>query len=493
MQEPGFISAPLLPSGARSFYGRRMFSEEHLRPWIAEARTLVALAIPLVVANLAWSLIAATDLLLLGRIGADAVGAGALALNLYTAVLVFGMGLATAVSPIVASARGRRAHPVREVRRTVRQACWVVATICVPVWALLWHTDAILLAIGEDPMLSARAEELMHGLQWALLPYLWFFVLRNYISALERPLWGVAVMAAAIPFNFLAGWVLIFGHLGFPALGLFGAGLASSISSAFMLLGLLVVISLDRQFRRYHLLGRFWVPDWPRFRYIWKLGLPIAVTVALEVTVFNASALLMGLLDRPSLAAHAIAIQIASLFFMVPLGISQAATIRVGIGFGRGDGTAIGRAGWLALLIGFAFAALTALLLLFAPEWMVGIFLDTHDPANRQVVALAISFLAVAALFQLADCTQAIGAGVLRGLHDTRIPMIFAATGYWIIGIGVGASLAFWSPLRGVGIWLGLASGLAVVACLMVTRWALRTRLGLVTDEVLGDRSMPQN
>jgi MATE family multidrug resistance protein len=447
--------------------------------WTVEARALIALALPLVIGNLAWSLIAAIDLFLLGRLGADAVASGALALNLYNAFLIFGIGLATAVSPMIASERGRKLHSVRDIRRTVRQAMWGTAIICLPIWVILWNTQAILVAMGQDPALAAHAAQLMRGLQWALLPYLWFMVLRNYVSALERPLWGVNITIAALPVNLLLGWALIFGHMGLPRLGLFGAGVASSLTALFMFTGLVTIVLRDRQFQRYALLGHFWRPDWPRFRYVWRLGFPIAITLALEVTVFNAAALLMGLIDEPSLAAHAVAIQIAALCFMVPLGISQAATIRVGIAFGRGDREAVGRAGWIALLIGTGFAAVAATMLVLLPMALIGIFLDTGDPANTHVVGLATSFLGIAALFQLVDCTQAIGAGVLRGLHDTRIPMIFAAIGYWVIGVGVGTFLAFRTPLAGLGIWIGLASGLAVVALLMVARWARRERLGL--------------
>jgi MATE family multidrug resistance protein len=448
--------------------------------WLAEARALVALGLPLVVGNLAWAAIAGTDLLLLGRLGPDSVAAGALAINVYNAFLIFGIGLATAASPMIASERGRRLHSVRDIRRTVRQAMWVSILICLPCWAILWHARALLLLLGQDPVLSTQAGELVRGLQWALLPYLGFMVLRNYISALERPLWGVGVVVLAIPVNVFGGWVLIFGHLGAPPLGMLGAGIASSLTSTFMLLGMVALVLLDRRFRRYRLFGRFWVADWPRFALIWKLGLPIAITLTLEVTVFNAAVFLMGLIDRASLAAHAIAIQIAALCFMVPMGIGQAATVRVGVAFGRRDRAGVGRAGWLALAIGTGFACLAALVLIGMPRALVAIFIDVADPANAHVVTLAVSFLAVAALFQIVDCAQAIGAGVLRGLQDTRVPMIFAAIGYWVIGIGVGAVLAFPLKMGGVGIWLGLASGLGMVAILIVLRWSRRAALRLL-------------
>ena len=449
-------------------------------PWRVEARALILLALPMIAGNIAWSAIAASDLLLLGRRGAESVAAGALAINLFHAFLIFGMGLVTAASPLIASERGRRRHSVRDVRRTVHQTLRAALFFVIPTWVLLWQCEAIMRALGQQPDLARGAGELMRGLQWALLPFLGFTTLRNFIAALERPVWGLFIMLAAIPINIAAGWALIFGHLGLPALGLFGAGLASSLSSSFLFLGLLAVILIDRRFRRYRLMGRFWSRDRERHRQVWALGLPIAVTLGFETTVFNASAFLMGLIGRDSLAAHAVAIQIAALVFMVPMGIGQAATVRVGIAYGRADWAGVGRAGWLALGIGTGFACCAAALLILAPRLLVSAFLDLSDPANARTAALAVSFLAVAALFQLADAAQAVGAGVLRGVQDTRVPMIFALIGYWVVGIGVGTLLAFPGGMAGVGIWLGLASGLSAAALLLVARWSLRDRLRLL-------------
>ncbi|MGC4252592.1 MAG: MATE family efflux transporter [Sphingobium sp.] len=450
-------------------------------PWRSEARALLMLAMPMIAGNIAWSAIAATDLLLLGWLGTDAVAAGALAINLFSAMLIFGMGLVTAAAPLIAEERGRRRHSVRDVRRTVHQTLRAALIFAVPAWIILWQCEAILLAMGQDAHLAHKAGELMHGLQWALLPFLGFTTLRNFISALERPSWAVIIMLCAIPFNVLTGWVLIFGHLGLPALGIAGAGLASTLSSSFLFFTLLFVISRDRGFRRYRLLGRFWRRDRERLRAIWRLGLPIAVMLGLESTVFNASALLMGLIGKESLAAHAVSIQIISLLFMVPLGIGQAATVRVGLAQGRGDKAGVGRAGWLSLMTGIGFACVAAASLIAFPRWLIAIFLDTQDPANARTVALAITFLGVAGLFQLADATQAVGAGVLRGIRDTKIPMIFALVGYWIIGIGVGTFLAFPLHMGGLGIWIGLASGLGVVAALLVVRWTRREKLGILS------------
>jgi MATE family multidrug resistance protein len=272
---------------------------------------------------------------------------------------------------------------------------------------------------------------------------------------------------------------LIFGHLGMPELGIVGGGIGSSIVWAAMALALAIVVLTDRQFRRFHLFGRFWRPDWPRFRQLFRLGGPIGLTMGFEGAVFSAAAYLMGLFGAPSVAAHQIALQIAATSFMVPLALGQATTVRVGRAYGRGDRAAIGLAGWTAFGLSTAFMTLMATLMFAFPRELITLFLE-DTPANATLIALGISFLRIAALFQIVDGWQVVGAGMLRGLHDTRVPMIFALFGYWAIGVGIGIALAFAMDWRGIGIWWGLAAGLGVVAILMLWRWSRRDRLGLL-------------
>ncbi len=274
----------------------------------------------------------------------------------------------------------------------------------------------------------------------------------------------------------------MFGKLGLPSMGLVGAGYGTVISSTFMFIALAAVISYDRQLKRYYLFGRFWRPDWPRYLTLWRIGVPIGLTLAFEVTIFNAAALFMGRIGANELAAHAIALQIASFCFMVPFSFGQAVTVRVGRAYGAQDSGAVSRAGWTAFVLGVGFMAFTALLMLLWPHLLLGAFLDLDDPRNSAVIGFAVSFLILAALFQLVDGAQAVGAGMLRGLQDTRVPMFYAAFGYWGVGLPLGVALAFGTSLKGVGIWIGLATGLAVVAGLMLWRWLRRERLGLVTS-----------
>lgn len=449
------------------------------RPWREEAAATTSLAGPLILTNLAQSAINATDVVLLGWLGARELAASSIGVNLYIAFLIFGMGLVMAASPIMAKQLGQRKHSLREVRRTVRQAIWAAATITVPVWLILWHAEPILRLLGQEPELSHHAAQFIRPLMWGYLPALGYLVLRAYVAALERPAWALAVSVGGVLINALLNYALIFGVWGFPRLGLFGAGLGSSITQGLMFLGMAAVVLSHRRFRRYRLFGRFWRPDWPRYREVWRLGLPIAATLALEVTVFNAAVFLMGLIGTDSLAAHAIAIQIASLTFMVPLGLSQAATVRVGLAFGRGDDDGVTRAGWTAFVLGTAFMTLTAVTMFAIPHLLVGLFLDEALPANRPVIPLAVSFLYVAALFQIFDGAQSVGAGMLRGLQDTTVPMIYAAFGYWVVGMGTAVWLGFGLGWHGVGIWIGLAAGLAIVSVLMLGRWLRRGRLRL--------------
>ncbi len=455
-----------------------------LHPWRTEARALLALALPLILGNLAQSIIYATDLAFLGQLNAESLAAGTLAVNIYGPFMMLGTGLLAATAPMIATERGRKKHSVREVRRTVRQGLWIAAVLTLPSWAVLWFTADILRALGQEPVLAAKAGDFARVLMWALLPYYAHLALRYYISAMERAFAVFAVLVVTVAFNALAGWVLIFGHGGVPALGMAGAALASVASTVFLCAGLAAVVVTSRHFRRYRLFGRWWRADWPRFRAIWKVGLPIAIMILLEVGVFNAAVFVMGAIDRTSLAAHAVAIQIAAFAFMVPMGVAQAATVRVGLGVGLQDKALIARAGWLAFAMGVGFMCLTALTLIAFPRALIGVFLDTADPANAAIVATAVGFLGVAALFQIVDGAQVVGAGVLRGLQDTRWPMLYAAFGYWVVGLGIGVTLAFPVGLRGLGIWLGLASGLAMVAVLVIWRWMRRDALGLGANAV---------
>lgn len=448
-------------------------------PWRHEFRAMLRLAWPLILTNLTMASIQAIDTFFIGRYGTSELAAVALALNLTFALNLVALGVITAASPMMATALGRGRGRVKDVRRSFRQSVWLAITVTVPIWLILFNADTVIGWLRQDPALARDAQRFLWGYVWSTFLFLLFNSLRHFLAALERPGWILAISAAGIPINSLLDYMLISGEWGAPEWGVFGAGIASTITWALMTAAMILVVLRDRQFRRYHLFARFWRPDWARYRQMWKLGLPIGLAMGFEGGIFSAAAYLMGLVGEAALAAHAIALQIAALSFMVPWGIAQAATVRVGVMLGRGDTGGIARAGWTAWAMGTGFMSVMAIFLFLFPEQLIGLFLaDTPD--NAEVLRLGASFLVIAAIFQIVDGAQVVGAGVLRGLHDTRVPMIFTFIGYWLIGIGAGAWLAFEAGWDGVGIWSGLAIGLAIVAVLMLQRWVRRGRLGLV-------------
>jgi MATE family multidrug resistance protein len=414
----------------------------------------------------------------MGRLGATQLAAATLALNLTFTFNIFLLGLITASAPMMATALGRRFNSVRDVRRTFRAGLWLLAIAMPPYWLLLWHVGDLMRAFGQAEELATQGQTFLRAYMWCTAPWLLFQLLRNFVSALERPRIILWLSLGGIALNALLSWSLIFGHLGMPALGLVGGGLGSTLTWLVLCGALIGFVVRDRQFRRFHLFGRWWRFDRQRTFAMIGLGWPIAATMALEMGVFALAAYFMGWIGAPAVAAHAIALQIAAITFMVPLGLGQAATVRVGLAVGRRDAPGIARAGWTGWVMGVAFMGTMALAMWALPRPLVTLFL-ADVPANAAVIALAVSFLRVAAAFQLVDGAQVIGAGMLRGLHDTRWPLIFALLGYWGVGLGIGSWLAFAADWKGVGIWIGLACGLAAVAALMLARWALRERLGL--------------
>ncbi|BBK31755.1 MATE family multidrug resistance protein [Stella humosa] len=441
-----------------------------------EVRALLALAAPLTLTNLAQIAIMTTDVVMIGTLGPHALAASALGSALMFTLWMFGVGVVTAVAPFVAQARGRGRDIQGESRRTFQQGLWAATIVALPCVGLLMLAGPLLLAMGQEPTLVADTEIYLQSLMWCLPPSLWFITMRTFLSAIERTRPAVLVTIAAIFFNAFGNWVLIHGELGFPALGLLGAGLASTLACLFMAVALGVVFLVEPGLRRYRVWAGFGRRDWARLRDLLAVGVPIGAMMTLECALFSGATLAMGLIGAEAVAAHQIALQCASVTFMIPLGIGQAATVRVGVAAGRGDAGGVARAGWTALVLGAGIMATAALGFLLLAGPIIGLFLDSAQPDAAVTVAYAIGFLFFAAIFQLADGAQVIAAGALRGLKDTRVPMLIAGAGYWGVGGVLGLVLAFPLGWGGNGIWLGLTLGLAVVAILLVLRFAERTR-----------------
>lgn len=459
--------------------------------WRGEFAATFRLGWPLAAANLLQMLTYAVDVIFIGRLGEAPLAASAIVVALFGLVLWALSGLTGAVAPLIAEALGSRAPGLRIVRRATRMALWLaVGTGAAGMLACL-ALPLLMRATGQEPSIIALARQYNTVIVWSMIPMLINNVLRNFVSALGRPLFATAITAGGIAVNALANYAFIFGNLGAPALGLAGAAVATIITALATMLAYIVAIRLDERLHAYRIFGFFWRPDWVRLRQIVVIGTPIALTISAEAGIFGAAAFLMGRIGATELAAHTIALQIAALAFQVPFGIGQAATIRVGYHFGARDRIGIRRAGWSAIALGTGFMALTAIAMLIVPYPLLAIYIDPYATANAALVVFALRFLKVAAAFQLVDGVQAVAAGALRGLQDTRIPMAIAAFAYWVPGFGTALVLAFYTPLRGTGVWIGLATGLGVAAVLLLWRWHRRRDLGLVVPETAPDVSRP--
>jgi MATE family multidrug resistance protein len=448
----------------------------------AEWRATLGLAGPLVASNLLQMAVFSLDVVFVSRLGQAELAASSLAVSVFGLLIWSLTGLVGAASPLIAAELGKRAHAVREVRRSFRMAAWAGFGAALLAMGVCLLIGPIMRLTGQDPVIIALAVPFMHVLMWAAIPAVLGALLRGTLATLGRPAVGTAITALALVLNGFGNWALVFGHLGLPALALRGAALASVLTSATTLLLYVAVLLTDRRLRRYRLFGRWWRADWVRLADVLRIGLPMTATILAEAGLFSGAAFLMGRIGPLPLAAHTLALQFAALTFQVPFGIAQAATIRVGRAYGAGDRHGIAVAGNVAFLTGMGFMSLAAALLLFAPRTIMVIYIDPALPANAALVALTVRYMSVAAAFQLFDGAQTVGAALLRGVQDTRVPMAIALFGYWVPGLGTAVWLGLYSPLGGLGVWLGLLTGLAVVAALLMWRWYRREAIGLVPD-----------
>ena len=449
--------------------------------WRGEFAATLRLSWPLAAANLLQMLTYAVDVIFIARLGEAQLAASALAVALFGLVLWAMSGLTAAVAPVIAADLGARAPALRPVRRGIRMALWLALMSGVLGMGLCLLLGPLMRATGQDAAIIGLASEYNTVIIWSLMPMLFNNVLRSFVSALDRPIVATLITAAGIGVNALANYAFIFGNFGMPELGLKGAGVATIITALVTLAAYVLVIRLDPRLHRYRIFGRWWAPDWARLGQIVRIGTPIALTITAEAGIFGAAAFLMGSIGTAQLAAHTVALQIAALAFQVPFGVGQAATIRVGYFYGARDPEGMKRAGWAAIAIGTGFMGATALAMIIAPRYLLAIYVDPWDPANAVLIGYALTYIVIAAAFQLFDGMQAVAAGALRGLQDTRVPMWIAAFAYWVPGIGTSLVLGFLTPLEGIGVWIGLATGLTVAAALLIWRWTARDRLGLTS------------
>ena len=457
--------APIAPQTSAVVPGR------HLAIELAET---LKLAVPIALTQLGQIAMMTTDIAMIGRLGSEAVAAAALAHTVFFVSFTFGMGLVSAVAPLAAQAFGARDPHV--IRRSLRVGMWAALLISLPMMALSFRGEQILLMLGQAPAAAHLAQQYLLGLTWSILPALWFMAIRGFMSAVNHPEPILWITLAAIPANALLVYLLLYGAFGFPELGLFGVGLATSIVNLGSFLAGLWFATRRRPFRKYHVLGHFWRVDWKLMRQLVIIGAPISISFLLEYGLFGAAGLLMGLISTTALAAHQIALQVAAILFMVPFGIGMAATVRVGHAIGRGDAGGVRRAGYVATWLGIVLAAVLTIAVMISRFGIAEVFLGESTDAAAE---LSATLLLVGSTFFIADAIQTIAAGSLRGMNDTRVPLLFAVLSYWLIGFACACWLGFWTPTGAVGVWIGLSIGTAVYAVLLLLRFrGLTSKLG---------------
>jgi len=441
----------------------------------AHVRAILVLGLPLVGGHMAQMGIGLTDTIMVGWYGAEALATVTLATTLFMTLMLAGSGFAWAVMPMVAKYHAE--DDDQSVRRSTRMGLWLSAIFCAAVFPLLWWSEALLLMLGQLPQVASEAQLYLRILVFGLLPALVTMTLKSYLAALERTQVVFWVTAVAVPFNALANYALIFGNFGFPELGIEGAAIASLSTHLF---SAAVVVGYILAFVPEHsLFQRIWKSDWDMFATVFRLGWPIGLTTLSEVGLFAASAIMMGWLGTIPLAAHGIALQLASMTFMLHLGLSNAATVRAGNAFGRRDMPHLARGGAVALTLSALVALLTIVLFVSLPEPLISVFLDPDDPARADIIATGVILLVLAALFQLVDGAQVVALGLLRGIQDARVPMVLAAVSYFGVGLPAAYVLGFGLGWGGAGVWSGLVIGLAVAAVLLNHRFWFRMIPGL--------------
>jgi MATE family multidrug resistance protein len=446
-------------------------------PWLAEARALLILAAPMAGSQLAQMAIMTTDVVLLGRLSREALAAAAIGNTVFYFAWLIGSGPGMAVAPVVAQILGARPGDRRHVRATVRMGLWVTMLAALPLMLIMLNARWILSHLGQDPDLAAGAGVFVSMLAIGLPFALGYQALRSFTAALGKPMAALWVMLAAIVVNGVLGYGLIFGAWGLPKLGLLGSGLATAVSSIFQFVAMVVVIWLTPSLRVYRIFRRAHRPVPVRVRELIRLGVPISMTMIFEAMLFNTMTLVMGTFGAVAVAAHQIALNFASITFMVPLGLGMASTVRVGLAAGRDDMAGARRAGVTAMVLSVGFISVVAVFMVLFGKEIAALYLGSGRAGDDQVIALGAQFLLIAAAFQVFDALQVVGAQALRGLKDARVPMILAGVSYWLVGAPVCILLGIGMKMQGLGIWIGLAVGLAVAAVAMTWRFARITRV----------------
>ena len=437
---------------------------------------LMTIGLPMGLTQLVQFAIAAVDILMIGRLGPEALAGASLGLVIFHAVFLFGFGPATAVSPLVSQSLGARPNDYEDVRNSVRMGLWTIGVV-IPALSLVFVlAEEIALWLGQPAGPAALAEPYVLALAPGLPFAVAVIALRNFLAAIARTRAPLIFITLTTGLNAFLNWLLIYGNWGMPRLGLVGAGVASSLShiAAFSLL--VLYINHETVSRRFELFKHFLTPCWSRLYEVAQLSWPIGLTMIFEAMLFNAAVFLMGRIGVEEMAAYQVALNVAALAFMMPLGLSMAGAVRVGLMAGAGDRAGVRRAGAVAVLSCVGAIMVVAIPMMLVPQRIAGLYLEAGDPANAKVLALVAAFLPVAAAFALFDATQVAANQALRGLKDVRVPTVITAISYWAIGFPIAAGLGLATPLGAIGVWWGLLVALAAAAVLLGRRWLWLTR-----------------
>ena len=441
----------------------------------AHARATLALGLPLIGSHLAQMALHVTDTVLLGWYGVNELAAVVLATSTFFVTFILGSGFAQAVMPLVAQALGQGDET--RVRRDTRMGLWLSIGFGVISYPLFWWSDPLMRALGQRPEVAALAQDFLRIAGLGMIPALLVMALKSYLAALERTQVVLWTTLAAVGVNGFLAYALIFGHWGAPELGVQGAAISSVAVQVLTFVMIAVYAAWQPDLRRFRLFQRFWRPDWPAMAQVFRLGWPIGLTGLAESGLFQATAIMMGWIGTVELAAHGITMEVAALTFMVHLGLSNAATVRAGWADGAGDARSLRDGARVAIALSFGFGCAMVVLFLTMAQPIIGVFLDQSKPQSAAILAFGVQLLAIAALFQLTDAMQVMALGLLRGIQDTRVPLIAATISYWLIGIPTAYGLAFGLGWGGIGLWLGLVIGLLAAAISMMWRfWHLARR-----------------
>lgn len=444
-------------------------------PLLTESKKFLQLAIPLASAQVAQSMTGFFDTIMMGRLGAETLAAGGLASLTFFAILNTAAGVVTGVSPLIAEAYG--AGKKTRIEKLASQGFWLVLLLSIPMMMIIAHLDSIMVQLGQAETTVTLANSYLDVILWGFFPALGFAMLRGVVSGLShaRPVMLIVIIGTI--FNIIGNYILGFGKFGFPRLGLVGLAIASVFALWGIFIALIIYILRHPQLKTYRILKQLHKLKPAILRELSKTGVPIGIFIALELGLFTIVTYLMGLLGTEVLAAHQIVFQTIVVTFMIPLGMSYAATVRVGQWLGQKNPKGIERAGYISIGMGLVFATVVAIAMLFFPQAIVGLYINLEDPDNAEIINLALPMLRVASLSQILDAVQKITYGVLQGLQDTRIPVLLNIPAFWGIGLTTGYFLGFHFGLGGTGLWLGQSIGVAIAAILFLLRFRDRITL----------------